>query len=903
MPTDDRTRAEQLFLDALEASPAERDRLVAACPDAAVRAEVGALLAAAPLAEAFFARLPDAPVALLDAAGSVPADDTDALSPGARVGPWTVGEAIGRGGMGTVFRAERADGLFRQTVALKVIRRGMDTDDVLARFVRERAVLAELDHPRIARLVDGGTAPDGRPYFAMELVEGEPLLAWADRHRLDLDARLDLFLQVCDAVAYAHRRLVVHRDLKPTNVLVAEGDAGQPGVKLLDFGLAKVLDASASDDVRTSAGRRLLTPAYAAPEQFDGRPVTTATDVYALGVLLHELLTGRRPPRADEPESTGAFGGPSRPSATVRQGSPRLAGERTPAAGSVAADARASNRGTTPVALARRLRGDLDAILQTALRPEPEARYPSVDAFADDLRRHLGGLPVRARAGTARYHATAFVRRHRLGVGLAALLVLVLAGSAAALAIGQRATARERDRAEAVSAFLVDLFRTADPSRALGDSLTARGLLDEGAARVARLDADDATRARLEATLGEAYTAHGLPDHAVPLLTRALAAQRRVGRTAETAATLAALGEAHRLAGRLDAAEAAFREALSLRREAPDTLRAASEMDLAAVLISRGDFDGARGLLARAHARVRRAGQPVAEARILAELGTAELAARRLDAADRYVTRALALRRRHLPPEHPDFYNSLHALGTLRYQQHQLPEAERLLREAIALQRRVRPDDFLRLAAAENDLALVQRARGDFAGAERSFRSVVARYQRHSPDNAEFIGVALHNLAWTLKGAGRLDEAAAQFHAALAASRTLGPRHFGASFQLLELGRIALMQGRPADAERLLAEAASIRRDDLAPDDWLVVEADGARGQALLALGRRDEAEPLLRAYHAGARRQPLMLPDAARALAQLLRETGRAAEAARVLRDTTTRETASSGARAPRGR
>src|SRR5690606_35108467 len=305
-----------------------------------------------------------------------------------------------------------ADGAFEKTVALKLVKRGMDTDEVLARFRGDRQVLAGLDHPGIARLLDGGAAEDGRPFLVMELVEGAPITAYADGRRLGLDGRLGLFAQACEGVAYAHRRLVVHRDLKPSNVLVGEGEGGRPVVKLLDFGIARLLDAGDGEAV-TRLGRP-MTPEYAAPEQRAGAAVTTATDVYALGVLLYELLTGRRPEAAPRPPSA--------------------------------------------VAAERRYRGDLDTLALTALHPDPDRRYGSAEALLDDLRRLRAGLPLRARPDTPGYRLRRFVGRHRWGVGAATLGVALLVAFTVALALQQRQTARARDDAEATVAFLERLF-------------------------------------------------------------------------------------------------------------------------------------------------------------------------------------------------------------------------------------------------------------------------------------------------------------------------------------------------------------------------------------------------------------------------------------------------------------
>ena len=339
---------------------------------------------------------------------------------GRRIGPYRVVRELGRGGMGAVYLAERADGQYEQRVALKLIKRGMDTEQVLARFRAERQILASLDHPNIARLLDGGSTEQGVPFFAMEYIEGEPIDSYADQRSLDVAERLQLFLQVCGAVTYAHQHLVVHRDIKPLNILVTA--EGVP--KLLDFGIAKVLHDSPDDVTSTVTGMRLLTPEYASPEQVEGRHATTVSDVYALGVVLYELLTGRSPyrPRSRAPIDVVE---------AVRTTDP----ERPSAAG-----------GTEK--LRRRLRGDLDTILLTALRKEPARRYQSVEQLAGDLRRHLEGLPVRARPDTFGYRAGKFVRRNRVAVAAGTLVILALVGGTVATAYQARQARAAQARAE-----------------------------------------------------------------------------------------------------------------------------------------------------------------------------------------------------------------------------------------------------------------------------------------------------------------------------------------------------------------------------------------------------------------------------------------------------------------------
>jgi serine/threonine protein kinase len=432
----------------------------------------------------------------------------DTASPGERIGAYRVLGELGRGGMATVFLAERADGAFRQQVALKLLRSGAGGEEAVRRFAQERQILATLDHPAIARLLDGGVDGRGRPYLVMEHVEGRPIDRHCEENHLSVDRRLDLFTRVAEAVFYAHRNLVVHRDLKPSNIFVT--DAGLEGgqVKLLDFGIAKLLDPALAGPYAAAATRtvaRVMTPEYASPEQVRGEPVTTASDVYQLGLLLFELLTGERACRLKN--------------ATFGEAERAICGEPPRRPSSVVAGP-----------LARRLRGDLDAIVEKALRKEPGLRYPSPGPLIDDLERHRSGRPVRARQGTFGYRARKFVSRHRFGLAAAALLALLLAGSAVTATLQARRIAREAATAERVKEILVSLFSSANPSVSRGEALTARELLDHGAARVTtELDGEPAVQAELMTVLGNVYNTRGLYDEAVPLLEESLALRRSQG--------------------------------------------------------------------------------------------------------------------------------------------------------------------------------------------------------------------------------------------------------------------------------------------------------------------------------------------------------------------------------------
>jgi non-specific serine/threonine protein kinase/serine/threonine-protein kinase len=427
-----------IFQEALDRPPSERGAFLEdACGrDRDLLVEVQSLLVSDEHAEGFL----DVPV--LDPEG----DDEHDPFVGAQIGVYRLRSLLGRGGMGAVYLGERVEGDFEQQTAIKLIHAGLRSSVLRRRFHTERQVLARLQHPNIARLLDGGVTEDGVPYIVMEYVDGLPLTDYCDFHGLDTDARLDLFLTVCDAVRYAHRNLIVHRDLKPRNILVdTEGR-----VKLLDFGIAKLLNEDDASRGGVTTELRAMTPEYAAPEQVRNEPVTTATDVYALGVVLYELLTGQRPYTLtssvpSEIERVICGTDPARPSTMIT----RVAStEEPPMTRPVTPEEIGAARSTAPDRLRRRLSGDLDVICLKALRKEPERRYASAEQLADDLRRHLDGLPVTARPDTLRYRATKFIQRHKVGVVAATLVVLALVGGIVATAWQARVAATERDRAE-----------------------------------------------------------------------------------------------------------------------------------------------------------------------------------------------------------------------------------------------------------------------------------------------------------------------------------------------------------------------------------------------------------------------------------------------------------------------
>ena len=490
------------------------------------------------------------------------------------VGPYTLLSLVGQGGMGSVWLAERSDGRFERRVAVKFLRFALVSRGAAQRFAREGKILGQLAHPHIAELIDAGVTPGGEPYLVLEYVEGQPIDEYCDQRALTVDARLRLFLDVLDAVAAAHAQLIVHRDIKPSNVLVRKD--GQ--VKLLDFGIAKLLadtETPAEATLVTLEAGAALTPRFAAPEQLTGRQITTATDVYALGVLLYELLTGRHP-AGTATQSTAEL-----VKAIVETEPPRISH-----AVDAGDDEAARKRSTLPEKLRRALRGDLDLIVGKALKKNPAERYASISAFGDDLRRYQRHEPITARPDTLPYRLRKYVRRHRVGVAVAAALVLLLAGFAVTEAIQLRRITRERDRADRIANFMTGIFRVSDPNERVGQAVTAREVLDKAAGDISNsLSKDPELEAQLLRVMGRAYLNLGLFGRAEALFRQQIKASQIAG-TAESRETL---NTTHDLAwavlqqGRVAEAESIERKLLETQRrvlgsEHPDTLATIEEL-------------------------------------------------------------------------------------------------------------------------------------------------------------------------------------------------------------------------------------------------------------------------------------------------------------------------------------
>ncbi|NBC18917.1 MAG: tetratricopeptide repeat protein [Bacteroidetes bacterium] len=860
-------RVKTLLDDALNRPAAERaDFLDVACADTpTLRAEVESLLVAHEQAEAVHAL--ESPFAT--ATGDEDASGGDQQIEGQRVGPYRLVRMVGRGGMGSVYLAERADGHYEQTVALKLIRRGLDTDDILSRFAFERQILAGLDHPSIARLYDGGVTDDGRPYFAMEYVAGIPITDYCDQHRLSTPQRLALFRTVCRAVQHAHQNLVVHRDLKPSNILVT--DDGQ--VKLLDFGIAKLLTdegLSAGPTIpRTRTGARVLTPEYAAPEQVRGTTVTTATDVYQLGVLLYELLTGRRPyrlPSLVQAEIARVIleEEPTRPSTAVGQTSETGTDE---APRTLTPEMVSQARSTDPGRLRRRLAGDLDMICLTALRKEPERRYANVEALAEDVRRHLVGLPVTARPDTFSYRASRFVRRHRTGVAAAAAVALALVvGLGVAVWQGQQAAA-ERDRAEAeaekvaaVNQFLVNLFGAADP-REEGREVRVASLLDQAAGDLDSSFADQPdVEATLRHTLGVTYRELGLFDESEAQFQRALALRERLfdSHHQDVLTTQNALGNLYILSGDYAQADSILTRAVASARTLTgeqDLLVSDLMSTLGYVHYVTGDLEASLEMH-RASVDLREQQPNADEIEIAASLGNVAIVLAdlgRIDEAVPLLERQVAIYRRVLEADNTRIGRALTNLASVYRDAGRYDAAVEAFTEAIAIFREALGEESFEIGGALGGLGAALIELGRHAEAEEVLRRSLRIYEQAFGAEHPRTGYALLRLGGALQRRGAYAEAETYLRRALQVWRDGLPEdHPALGRGLMELGALLHEQKRAAEAEPLLREALAVREAALPADHPDRAETQSLLGDCLAALGRTAEAEALLRQGYEG---------------------------------------------------
>ena len=798
-------RVEEIFGAALEQPPADRAHTVTeACgDDEELRHEVLSLLESADSAGDYFSELASragvSPAAALDANRFI----------GRSVGSYRIVRPLGTGGMGMVFLAARDDRQFEKEVALKLLPMGLGTGEGLQRFLRERQILARLEHPGIARLLDGGVTDDGTPYYVMEYVEGAPIDEFCDEHRLPLRARLDLFLAVCDAVEHAHRNLVVHRDLKPGNILVCVDGS----VKLLDFGIARVLDESGADGESTLTRRaRPMTLAWASPEQVRGESITTASDVYALGILLYRLLTGFHPYRRE-------FTSPSDAEHVICEEEPTQPSARLAAADTVEGNVIGEARGASLQTLSGDLAGDLDAIVLMALRKDPARRYASVSHFTEDIRRYRKGLPVQAHQDSLGYRLSRFVRRNRLAVG-AAVAVLTILAAFVALAVRYgvstaahgRALAAEAATTQEVADFLLGLFETADPVQGFGDTVRARALLDEGAARLAATDVRPDVRARMMNSLARVYYNLGLFDDAVALHRDALAVQRDLYGDAhlDIAETLTLLADALHGMREFEAAEPVYRDALAVyRRIGTDPLEVAVTLQgLARVERELDRADSARALLGEVLAIRRDALGDEHFQTVWAELDVA-YALRgegKLDSAKALYETVIPKLRAQGDSGARLLPSAVNNLAYLHMRQGDLPGAEAKYREAIVLEREW--GTMANVLLLYNNLAGVLDRMGDTAATEATLRDGIREAERYWPEGDAQVGFRYGGLGVWYLSRGLPDSAEAPLRQALSEfTAAFGDGHSRTTYARVQLATCLSEQERYVEAEPYLVQA------------------------------------------------------------------------------------------------
>lgn len=824
---------------------------------------------------------------LLDLAGATEGEPPRSLPE--RIGQYQLLRPLGEGGMGVVYLARREGGDFTQLVALKILRSGLVDPRLEARLRAERRLLARLEHPGIARLIDGGATPGGQPYYVMEYVEGTSLLVHCDSAALGLRERIGLFLEICNAVHHAHQQLVIHRDLKPGNVCITR--SGRP--KLLDFGIAKALDPDTGEpggSAQVTGTIPWCTPAYASPEQIRGQQAGTPSDIYSLGVILYQLFTGRRPYAVESAASPREL--------------ERLVCEVAPPRPSSAGfgEAEAAARGSTPDQLRRSLAGDLDTIVQKAMAVDTERRYASVEQLADDLRRYLSGQPVLARPDSLPYRLGKFIRRHRIAVTAAAVVLLALVAGVATTAWQATVAGRERDRAEAalaesqdVTGFLIELFQASAPEAAPGDTAAAREILRRGVTRVDELADRPLVQAHMLDALGMVFVSLGQYDRAQNLIERGLATRLGVLDSLDPE-----VGESYRLLGRTYRARAHYPEALEALRRALDIKRRALGpadpgviqvlMDLGFLMPYLGRTDESARYYHEALGLWRQVGgdtsEPVASA--LLTLAAAERRLVRYHEAAAAAREAIAIRTTLYGHGDPKVADAMITLGDiLAVTPTDRQEAEQLFREAIAVQQRAfDPVDLARIHGL-NSLAdlLVERGEG-LEEAEGLYREILdMRLKLLGPVHPS-VALSYDELGEVLQARGRLDQAVEARRRGLDTwRRAVGPEHAGVAGSMGGMADLYLARGELHKAEALWREAIAMRVRLHGPDHPLVGLGLSHLGMVLTARGSYPEAEQvLLRALRIQEATQPAGHPDrkeAHRSLAVLYRAMGRSEEAA----------------------
>lgn len=738
---------------------------------------------------------------------------------GKQIGSYKILKTLGHGGMGSVYLAERADGQFEQRVALKLLRTGFTSENQTRRFLAERQFLATLNHENIARLLDGGVTGDGQPWFAMEYVKGQPIDEYCDAHQLTVNQRLKLFLKVCEAVQYAHQKLIVHRDLKPSNILVTE----EGTVKLLDFGIAKTLkqdEMYSESDSLTNTGLLPLTPAYASPEQVSGTTMTTASDIYQLGVVLYELLTGCRPYEINgqtpsEVERIICEMEPTRPSTALTKVLPEQKDSEKPLRNI------SSNRQTKPEQLQKYLKGDLDTIILKMLRKEPERRYDSAEQLSADIQNFLEGRPVAAHPDSLTYRTQKFIRRHTLGVAATAVIVLLLIGYAATITWhSQRTQAaleqakQETAKAEQVTGFLIDMFEATDPAEAMGDTVNTRALLERGVAQAKLLDGQPDVQARMFDVAGRVYLALGQYEDARPLLERGLNLRKEFfGENHLTVSeSLHNLALLHNENGNYEQAGQLYQQALELRRQhlPPDDPRIAESLYHMGMYNQRVHSD--------------------------------------MDAAERFFRQSLDIRKTALGTQHEEVAESLRGLGGVLITKGDYAEAEEHYLEALEIQEKLLGEKHLETITTVNNLAILKAWSGNYNKATSLLKESLEQRHEVLGSGHPSVAIQLNNLAFIAGHQGDYNEAEKLLKEAISVMEaSVGGNHPHALVFKTNLARINHVSGELKYAEQLHRKTLKTKRNLLGYDHPDVAASLVQLGSLLKDQQKYGEAESLLR--------------------------------------------------------
>ncbi|MEL7833904.1 serine/threonine-protein kinase [Fodinibius sp. Rm-B-1B1-1] len=810
---------------------------------------------------------------------------------GQQVGNYHLDELIDHGGMGSVFKGKRADEAYKKEVAIKILRRGMDTPSNIARFKRERNILANLEHPNVARLLDGGLTEEGLPYLVMEYVDGTPLLEYCNQHNLPIEERLKLFEQVCFAVQHAHQNAIIHRDLKPSNILINK----EGKVKVLDFGIAKLIEAESTEGLnfQTRTGARMLTIGYSAPEQLEGQPVTTATDSYVLGILLFELLAGIHPFEMDG-KNLMEF------EKQVRKKRPQKPSDKYTKLSTSGKQQIANDRNTTEAKLFNLLKGDLDAIVIKALRKEPGHRYSSAEQLLEDLNRRKANLPIIARKDTFRYNASKFWRRHKTRLSVAAGFLLMIVGLTAfytwQIAQERNKAQLEAQKAQEVSNFLTDMFRASNPNYNPRDTVTAATFLKRGEKRIDQLENQPEVQAQLLEVMGRAYTEIGQFDKANPLLQKSFQLRKTYQGTTSIAysQSLDAFVVFQRLKGNFAEAESLTRESISIiRNNHPNNKKLLSNglNELGLILDQRGKYEEADSVYKTvlqiqqqlyesnhpklAHTYNNRAGalrklgnyekaEPLYRRALIiwkntygdihpsTAMGYHDLALilnqrGELKKADSLYHKGLAIDKKLYEPPNRHIAQSYNNIGIFYGQQGRYQEAKPYLTKAVAMRRKLFSEFHPKLAESLNNLSRLYIELENYQKAHPYLKEALNIDRKNFGEKHPYVAGDLANLARIEKENGSLHLAEKHLRKSLSIFKaTLPSDHRKIADILTELGDLLVVQNNLNEAISLLQEAITIKNKSYDDRSWQIAYSKSILGKALTKNTEYQKAEPYL---------------------------------------------------------